>query len=322
MNQIDLSQLVQGVASANANAHRALKAVNEFSQAAGPDLKAARGEIRRLVEDTAVLKEAMTKLEAQRTGNPKIQYVENIPGRRIPFDALVDIPIGAGVTSTQQGTITISQEGPFVAVARFVTLQSQFQFQFIDPVTLAKVSFMGRSFGRYRPVHSAWDLSDGRPVDQVSMVVGFPGTGAPHVISPSNESPWRSMEGDFRILFVEAGSSYPRSNIEVPSPFWTTQINSPFQLGALDVFERGEVLTFKILPTHENNPPFGNINGFGVPNPAFPFVTSGWDAVEGVSDPNRADAGNTDPITRLPNAIMTIGFHGYRIIQPPGGGPY
>lgn len=322
MNPMDMNQIAQGIAAANANAKRALAVANDLAQGAGRDMKAAGQEIRRLIQDTAVLKEAMTKLEASRSGNPKIQYVENIPGRRVPFDALVDIPIGAGVTSTQQGTITISQEGPFVAVARFVALQSQFQFQRTDPDSGAVLTFAGRSFGRYRPTHSVWDLSDGRPVDQVSMVTGFPGTGAPHVISPSNESPWRSMEGDFRILFVEAGSSYPRSNIEVPSPFWTTQLNSPFSLGALDVFERGEVLTFKILPTHENNPPFGNISGFGAPNANYPFVTSGWDAVEGISDPNLAPAGSTDPITRLPNAILTIGFHGYRIIQPAGGGPY
>ena len=322
MSQIDLQQLLQGVAAANANAQRALKLSNELAAQAVPAVKGVQQEVRRLIQDTAVIKEAMVKLEASRTGNPKIQYVENIPGRRIPFDMLVDIPIGAGVTSTQQQTITISQEGPFVAVSRYVTLQSQFQFQRTDPETGAILSFMGRSFGRYRPVHSAWDLSDGRPVSQVFMAVGFPGTGAPQIINPSNESPWRSMEGDFRILFVEAGSTYPRSNIEVPSPFWTTEINSPFPLGALDVFERGEVLTFKVLPTHENNPPFGNVSGFGAANASFPFGQSGWDAVEGVSDPELVAAGATDPITRLPNAIMTIGFHGYRITQPPGGGPY
>ena len=322
MNPMDVQQLIQGVAAANANAKRALQLANEVSSGAGRDLKALQTEHRRLIQETAVLKEALTKLEASRSGNPKIQYVENIPGRRVPFDMLVDIPIGAGVTSTQQGTITIPQDGPFVAVARFVALQSQFQFQRVDPVTGATLTFQGRSFGRYRPTHSAWDLSDGRPIDQVAMATALPGTGAPHVISPSNESPWRSMEGDYRIQVQLAGSAYPRSNIEVPSPFWTTQINSPFQLGALDVFERSEVLSFKVLPTHENNPPFGSVFGFGAPNANFPFSASGWDAVEGVSDPNDALAEATDPMTRLPNAIMTIGFHGYIIVQPPGGGPY
>jgi hypothetical protein len=322
MNQIDMQQMVQGIGAANANAKRALAIANELAAGAGQSMKAAAQEIRRLVQDTAVLKEAVTKLEASRSGNPKIQYVENIPGRRVPFDLLVDIPIGAGVTSTQQGTITIPQDGPFVAVARYVTLQSQLQFQRIDPVTGATLTFAGRSFGRYRPTHSVWDIMDGQPINQVGMAVGFPGTGAPQIISPSNESSWRSMEGDFRFLFTSAGSSYPRSNLEVPSPFWTTQLNSPFPLGALDVFERGEVLTFKVLPTHEANPPFGNISGFGAPNANFPFLPSSWDAVEGISDPDIASANAVDPMTRLPNAIMTIGYHGYIIIQPPGGGPY
>ena len=26
----------------------------------------------------------------------------------------------------------------------------------------------------------------------------------------------------------------------------------------------------------------------------------------------------TDPVTRLPDGFIIIGFHGYRIIQPPG----
>jgi len=322
MTQYSMDQMVQGIAAANANAQRALKLANDVAAGAGPKLAGVETELRRLVQEYGALKGTMTKLEASRTGNPKLQYVENIPGRRIPFDMIVDIPIGAGVTSVQQGTITISQEGPFVAVSRYATLQSQYQFQRIDPETLERLTFSGRSFGRYRPIHSAWDLYDGRPVDQVNMTVAIPGTGAPQIINPSNESSWRSMEGDFRIAFVEQGSTYPRQQIEVPSPFWTKQINSPFELGALDVFERGEVLTFKILPTHENNPAFGNVFGFGVPNANFPFADSGWDAVEGILDPTSAVADDTDPITRLPNAILTIGFHGYRIIQPPGGGPY
>lgn len=322
MTSMDMQQITNAIAAANANASRAAKAVSALAQGMGQDMKSITAEHRRLIQETAVMKEALEKLQASRSGNPQIQYVENIPGRRVPFDALVDIPIGSGVTSTQQGTITISQEGPFVAVARFVTFLSQHQFQRTDPVTQAVQTFMGRSFGRYRPTSSVWDLNDGYPLTQVSMVSALPGGGVPHVINPGNESPWRSMEGDYRILFVEAGLSYPRSNIEVPSPFWTTEINSPFQLGALDVFERGEVLTFKILPTHANNAPFGNLSGFGVPNANYPFIDSGWDAVEGINDQNLVAAESTDPIVRLPEGILTIGFHGYRIIQPPGGGNY
>lgn len=264
------------------------------------------------------LANAVGKVQVYGGENPSIQRIENIPGRRVPFDYLVDIPIGPNVTSVQQGTITVSQEGPFVAVARYATFLSQYQFERQDD-TGARTTFSGRSFGRYRPIHSAWDLNDGQVVSEVSQTVAFPGTGAPHVTSPSNSSPFRTMEGDYRIQVINAGSSYPRSNIEVPSPFWTKNINEAFDLGALDFFERGEVMTFKILPTHANNAAYGNAFGFGAPNPLFPFVGSQWDSVEGISDPNTADL-EADPITRAPQGVLTIGFHGYRIIQPAGAG--
>jgi len=250
--------------------------------------------------------------------NPDIQRIENIPGRRVPFDYLVDIPIGPNITSVQQGTITISQEGPFVATCRYAAFLSQYQFERTDD-TGAKTVFSGRSNGRYRPIHSVCDFNDGQIVSEVVQSTPFPGTGAPHVASPSNSSPFRTMEGDYRIKFENAGSSYPRSNIEVPSPFWMQGCNEPFPLPALDFFERGEVLTFKVLPTHANNAAYGNVFGFGSPSPSYPFKESQWDAVEGISDPNVAGV-TEDPIVRAPNGVLTIGFAGYRIMQPPGAG--
>lgn len=264
------------------------------------------------------LSNAVSKVQVYGGASPDIQRIENIPGRRVPFDYLVDIPIGPNITSVQQGTITVSQEGPFVAVARYATFLSQYQFERTDE-TGARTSFSGRSFGRYRPISSVWDLNDGQIISETSQVIPFPGTGAPHVASPSNASPFRSMQGDYRIQFLNAGSSYPRSNIEVPSSFWTKNINEAFDLGALDFFERGEVMTFKVLPTHANNAAYGNVFGFGAPNPAYPYVASQWDSVEGISDPNEAGT-DQDPIVRAPQGVLTIGFHGYRIIQPPGAG--
>lgn len=295
------------------------------AQAEAAKLGARTGYVEeRLKEQTLAftdLQKVLSKTVGARSGDPKIQYVENIPGRRVPFDLLVDIPIGASITSVQQQSVTVSQEGPFVAVCRIATFVSQYEFQYLNPDGGATSTFNGRSYGRYRPIHSAWDLNDGQPYNSVSQVVGFPGTGAPHVASPPTASPFRSMEGDFRIKFEDAGSSFPRSNLEVPSTFWTKEINSPFELGALDVFERGEVLTWKVLPLHPNNPAYGNLSAFGAPNPLYPFLDSQYDAVEGINDFNDPDA-TSDPITRLPNGVMTIGFHGYKIIQPAGAGPY
>ena len=316
-----LQQLMDSAGLAIKQSRDALQATQQIGNQVG----GIRQEMARLAQNAADLQSAIGRVQVQRAnGDPGIQRVENIPGRRVPFDLFVDIPIGDNVTSVQQGTITISQEGPFVAVARMAVFLSTYQFQVVvDPnQPNSKATFAGRSFGRQRPIHSVWDLNDGMPRTQVVLAQAMPGTGAPQVISPSNASPFRSMEADYRIKFENAGSSFPRSNIEVPSAFWTRGMNDPFELGALDVFERGEVMTFQVLPLHPNNPPFGNVFGFGAPNPAYPFVQSGWDAVEGVVDANNPAAGSNDPVTRVASGILTIGFHGYRIVQPAGAGPY
>jgi hypothetical protein len=313
--QVDFQRMMNSIGVAVREARNASQVAANLQAEHGQIAQTLNAQQKSLQE----LAQAVGKVQVYGGQNPDIQRIENIPGRRVPFDYLVDIPIGPNITSVQSGTITISQEGPFVAVARYATFLSQYQFEQTNTETNARTVFSGRSFGRYRPIHSAWDLNDGQIVSEVSQVVAFPGTGAPHMTSPSNASPFRSMEGDYRIKFENAGSSYPRSNIEVPSPFWTKQINSPFNLGALDFFERGEVLTFKVLPTHANNAAFGNVFGFGAANPLYPFVQSQWDGVEGIVDTEEADV-EVDPIVRAPQGILTIGFHGYRIIQPPGAG--
>ena len=316
---MDFNQLMQSAGLAVKQSRDALAIAQQMAnQHAG-----MHAELGRLAQNAEELKSAMGRLQMQRGAEPPdIQRIENIPGRRIPFDLLVDIPINAQTTSVQQGTITISQEGPFVAVARYATFLSAFSYQVRNPANGNIATFNGRSFGRYRPIHSAWDLNDGQPYTQLVMAAPPPGSGAPHVVSPGNASPFRTMEPDFRIKFENAGSSFPRSNIEVPSAFWTKSINEPFPLGALDFFERGEVMTIKVLPLHPNNPAFGNLSGYGAPNPAYPFLDSGWDAIEGINDENNPLAGDLDPVTRVQNGILTIGFHGYRIVQPAGAGPY
>lgn len=260
--------------------------------------------------------DSLARIEASRSGDPyHIRYIEQIPGRRVPFDLLVQIPIGSNITSEQQAPTTISQDGPFVAVARYASFQSAYQFSINDGNNNI-ASFQGRSYGRFRPIHSAWDLLDGQTGYQPIIGGAFPGTGDAIYASPSNNSSFRTMEFDGSIMFQNQGSGYQRSNIYVPSSFYTNSINEPFSLGALDFFERGEVLQWKVVPLHSNNPPAGNVQGY-TPGGAYPFLDSQYDVHEGIMDPWIEDV-TTDRATRLPQGILTIGFHGYRILQPPG----
>lgn len=318
MNQMNLDQIAKSAAFAAQTSRQAY----EIAQRAGAAADANQRALAELVKNGQQLQQTLAQLAMQRTGgNPALQYVENIPGRRVPFDLLVNIQIGSDVSSEQQGSVTINQDGPFIAVARFAFFLSQYSFQYINPETQNTAIFNGRSFGRWRPIHSAWDLNDGIPRSEVVQAVPAPGSGAPHIISPSNASSFRSMQPDFSIKTENAGFAYPRSNEYVPSAAWTKQINSPFGLAALDVFERGEVISYRVQPQHPNNPSYGNVQSFTGPSDAWPFLASQYDAVEGISDPIITDV-TSDPVTRLANGILVIGFHGYKIIQPPGAGPY
>jgi hypothetical protein len=275
-----------------------------------------------------------------RTWWPKNQNVrvEDLPGRRVPYVLMVDIPIMSNSTSVSEASVTISQEGPFVAVRRMATFQSALQFRVIERDDTT-ATFAGRSFGRYRPIHSAFDLNDAAaslfgPTNIGPDFLG--GNNAPALMSlPSNASGFRTMEFDGRIAVVNAGSSYPRQNLDigVPTSMWTSQINSPQDLGALDFFERGEVITVKVMPGHVNNPPAGNVTGNEIFGP-IPGVASTWPFLQGQYDPHEGimtpDAFVTtleppsrlgaDPVTRLPDGLLTVAWEGYRIIQPVGPG--
>jgi hypothetical protein len=266
------------------------------------------------------LRNALSRVNVQaQSGDPNIQRVENIPGRRIPYDFLVEIPFVAGNAAVQQAIITIDQSGPFIAVARTASFVSTYQFQLQQNGVTAVLN--GRSYGRCRPIHSAMDLNDGQPFSEVTQAVAFPGTGSPHIASPSNQSPFRSMEMDFRIEMQEQGSSIRRQNIPMLSSLWVTSRGDAFELGALDFFERSQVISFNVQPLHVPNPEFGNISAFTGGGSEWPFAGSGWDAIEGINDEVDGDP-DSDPVTRLPSGVLQIGFHGYRIMQPPGPGQF
>lgn len=312
-----LRQMQQQIGFAAATARETQAGMQNVSG----DQALIRQELQRQQRDLQNVADALMRVKASggqggASISDHVRYIESIPGRRVPFDMLVDIPIGANQTAQTQGTVTVSQDGPFVAVARFAIFQSAFQFQFRDPENNNLAAFQGRSFGRFRPIHSTNDWADASAGYNPVIALG---AGAPIYASPSTHSGFRTMEWDGVVEFFNQGAAYPRSNIQVPSAFWVSENNAPFQLGALDFFERGETMQWRVTPTHSNNPAAGNLQGFAAGGGGlYPFLDSQYDVHEGISDPVVAPLPQTDPVTRLPDGILTIGFHGFRIIQPPG----
>ena len=85
-------------------------------------------------QQVADLQDALNATAMRRSGDqhPGVVRIEDIPGRRVPYTLLVDIPIGANTTSQQTSSVTISQEGPFIAVRRMATFQSIYEFVTTD----------------------------------------------------------------------------------------------------------------------------------------------------------------------------------------------
>jgi len=242
-----------------------------------------------------------------------VMYINQIPGRRVPYDLMVSIPLGATVTSQQQQSAVVSQDGPFVGVARYAAFQSNHTFVVTDEGVTA--TFNGRSYGRWRPIHSVMDYNDGLALQPV-VGVANPGTGGPIYASPSNYSAFRTMEFDGTIEFYDEGSGYGRQNRAVPSCFYTDAQNSAFQLAALDFFERGDTLQWKVTPGHLNNPQGGNVSAF-MAGGIFPSIASQFDVQEGILDEFDEEL-SSDPVRRIPDGIFIVGMHGFKILQPPG----
>jgi hypothetical protein len=277
---------------------------------------------------------------------PGVLRIERIPGERLPYVALAEIPIQANDMSPKEVDWPVPTEGPFIATRRWATFLSAYEFEVvIDEDTGQKVKYPGRSYGRYRPPHSSADILDGQThfsnAAQQWLLAWGEGNGVQGywwpsgvLALPSTHSSFRTMQFDGRIEIRNAGSQMPRQNRGVPSAFWAEGTNGPVELPALDIFERASSINFKVTPTHVANPPAGNVAGDMVfPNPAangWPLVAGQYDPHEGVATPgacyNNLDAKGgwhfepraSEPVTRLPDGFLILALEGYRIIQPPG----
>jgi hypothetical protein len=256
---------------------------------------------------------------ASSIGRPDMLTIEEIPGRRIPFDLTVQIGIPDNQRSPLQGNYTLSMDGPFVAVARYATFISTYSFQVTDGQANVQ-RYAGRSWGRQRPISSVLDLMDavGGWVDGTTeTLVGDCDTETPVpalVSRPASRSPFRTMGFDGYVSLKNA--VYPRQNQQIPTSLWAPGFNQMLQLPVLDYFEKGDALEFEVEPMHINNPNAGNIQSL---LGSMPYLNGQYDGHEGIMYPAwSCDPNVADIIQRRPQGILVVGLLGFRILQPPG----
>ena len=257
---------------------------------------------------------------AAQIGRPDMLTIEEIPGRRIPYDLTMQIGIPDAQTSPLTGSYPLSMDGPFIAVARYATFISSYTFQVTNGENTER--YTGRTWGRQRPISSVMDVMDGIAGWADGIASDFDGgcgqgdtPPVPAVISrPTSRSGSRSMIFDG---YVEISSSvYPRQNQQVPTSLWAPGFNQLLQLPVLDYWEKGETIECKIEPLHQNNPAGGNIQAL---LGSMPYLQGQFDGQEGVAYPAwQCTPGQPDMIARRPAGILVLGFLGYKILQPPG----
>lgn len=299
-------------AGANASARKAL----QVGQVTQTQLAEAIREIGRL---NSLIESINVKKANEQAGLPDMLAIDAIPGRRIPYDLTVQIAIPDNQRSPVQGTYTLSMDGPFVAVARYATFISTYSFEVASEST-NNPRYVGRSWGRQRPVSSVLDLMDAVSgwVDGTTETLAGDCddvTPAPALISrPVSRSPFRTMQMDAYITLKN--SVYPRQNQQVPTSLWAPGFNQMVQLPVLDYFEKGDTFEFEVEPLHINNPNAGNIQSL---LGSMPYLNGQYDGHEGIMYPSwTCEDGVEDVIQRRPQGVFVVGLMGYKILQPPG----
>lgn len=312
----DLNSIINATNAAAAMARQAIQIAQQSASAAQNAAQISQAVAQMAQQNRQLHESMMAGIKAQAavdsTTRPDIMRIENIPGRRIPYDVIVRIAVGANETNALDGQHTLSADGPFVAVARSAVFLSAYQFQVTAGATTQ--TFNGRSFGRYRPISSVLDLMDAQGGYTQPVGAVAPGTGLFSLVNSNQHAGFRTMQFDGTIE-VESGSGYKRQSEPVPSALWAPGLDQMLQLPALDFYQRGDIIRFRVVPNHVNNPAAGNVQTLVG---ALPYLASQYDAHEGiVYTAAVADAAAADTVVRQPDGILVLALHGYKILAAP-----
>lgn len=242
------------------------------------------------------------KLELQRLGEwvrkaaSRIRYIEDIPGKRVPYTMNFEVsipsvanvanPVGARIRAQQQ----VSMDGPFVGTM----LMGAFRMQTFSlgpiPEVAPNLPAIGEEVitpltGRFRPIASTADAFQGAYIG--------PGYGANAV----DVNTFRPGEIDFLWEYADEGTDRERQNqIPTPSRYLFSENDRPFYLAVSDFFERGSTIAFYTTL----------LRSVGLVEVNF---SSGWN---GVTESPIAPA---DRVILALGGTLTLSIHGYKILQ-------
>lgn len=191
-----------------------IRKLTEMNQAIMGQSNALMSQNQALLGEHTDLKNKLTKLEqefALEKGTVQARYIEDIPGKRVPYLYGVNVEFATAATAPARttGTITVSQDGPFVAVDIWCTWR----------VTLTGDANIGRFF----PVSS-----------------GDPHSGVVLVVAGAANDTFRDDMVDFLIDFTDAGADRQLQNIPIPGHLFQDR---PLRLNVPWFLERNSAVT-------------------------------------------------------------------------------
>lgn len=225
------------------------------------------------------------KIELKRLGQAlkkaasRIRYIEDIPGKRVPYfqGFQINIPGQSNPTVSLAGSRLsdakqISQDGPFVCT----TYLSAFMLRCFslggypgtgDAVGRPNDPDVGSEVntplsGRFRPVSSSADPFSGA---YIGVGIGGVPAAAANVAAAQAVQTFRPGIIDFLFEVADEGIDRLRQNqIPIPSRYLFSEFDRPLYLPVSDFFERGSSIRFSATLTRDIG--FAEINYASLPN--------------------------------------------------------
>lgn len=279
------------------------KVLNERYGKLATDYESQQLELRRM-------QEALSKSQK------RIRYIEDIPGKRVPYflNFSIDIPgptePGLTVAGTQLlDNKQVSMDGPFVCTSYMSAFlmrtysQGPYDGRPSDPPAGTEV--ITPLTGRFRPVASTADPFSGAYIGARVGPITVAGAQAVQTFRPG--------EIDYLFEIQDNASNRNRQNqIPIPSRYIFSEFDRPFYLPVGDFFERGSTVTWKMTLMHEIG--IAEVNWATLPGGGF---LPGFGFAEGelVPAPDPSAANNVGRLAVNLGGTVYFTMCGYKILQ-------
>lgn len=178
--------------------------------------------LRKNQSDVQALKQNISEIQALLAKNANApRWIEDLPGKRVQFNGIIDIPIAANSLSRVEGSYSVSTDGPFVIAAIGMFYQQ------------------GQSGETNNPYAGVWAPASmlESKIDASAGGLGFLGIYDQPVV------------GCFDVEFAESGSDRNWQNSAFSSSIFAPSVGGVYVLPVAALIGRSALVMVRITPT-------------------------------------------------------------------------